>query len=454
MLDNTVAGNVVTNASGAFSDAVVTIPPGSGGKHVLTGRDAVNVSRGVNFEITLSMTISPASGAVGEVAKVSGSGFNKQSTVAVDFDGSALKIDGAVTDASGTFSGSFQVPETAAGKHTILVRDNSGNQDTVTFTVNPKLTVSPETGDPGTMAKATGTGFTASKTVTIKYNGVPVAISPASINTDSRGSFFATFEVPAYLPGTYSVEASDGSQSTSAKFTSILAATISQLTSKAAPGHVGMQLTINGAGFRPNARITVTRATIQKPLATVETNAQGVFSINFTIPPSPSGEHHIIVTDGVNSKEFEFFIEQEAPARPFLLQPDTDRKAKQPVNFDWKDVSDPSGVTYALQIAKDERFDAVFLEKEGIEDSEFAMPEKELEPVTKDHPYYWRVKAVDDASNESEWSEIRSFSTGFVLTLPNGEPELILSAWAVYGISTFFVLLVFFSFFVLGRRRF
>jgi hypothetical protein len=394
------------------------------------------------------MTINPLSGAVGDIVKISGSGFSKKSTATVEFDTVAIKMN-TVADASGTFSGSFEVPEAAAGKHTIHIHDNSGNEETVTFTVIPKLIISPETGPSGTMVKATGTGFTANKRVTIRYNGAPVAIS--SIDTDSRGSFFATFEVPASLPGNYSVEASAGSLNASIKFTAVLSATISQLTSKVAPGHVGMQLSINGAGFEPNAKITVTRATIQEPMATVETDAQGMFSVNFTVPPSPSGEHHIIVTDGVNTKEFAFFIEEEPPQSPSLLQPETDKKARQPVFFDWKDVTDPSGVTYTLQIARDEQFDSVFIEKEDLTDSELAMVGEELEPVTSDSPYYWRVKAVDGAHNESEWSDIRSFSTGFVLTLPNGETELILSAWWVYGIFTLVVLIVFLSF-VIGRK--
>ena len=430
LFDSAVIGTVTASASGGFSRAVVAIPPGSGGRHTMTGRDGINVSAGVDFEVTQSMTISPLSGAVGDTVNVTGAGFNRKSTVTVEFDAVPIQMD-AVVDASGTFTGSFEVPEAAAGKHTIRVRDNSGNEDVVTFTAVPKLVITPESGAPASMVKAAGTGFAANAAVGMKYNGVAVVMSPESVATDSRGSFFATFEVPATLPGTYSVEASDMNQSASAKFTSVLSATISQITSEAAPGHVGMQLTISGAGFRPNAKIVVTRATIQEELASAVTDANGVFSIDFTIPPSPGGRHTVIVTDGVNTQEFEFYIEQDPPTPPLLLNPEKDQKAKQPVVFDWKDVSDTSGVTYRLQIARDEQFDSLFLEEE-LEDSEFTMTENELEPVTRDNPYYWRVKAVDGASNESEWSEIRPFSSGFVLTLPNGETELTLSAWRAY----------------------
>lgn len=449
LFDSTSTGTVVADASGAFSDAIITVPPVSGGRHVVTGQDALNTSAGVTFEISQSMTISPSSAAVGESVEVSGSGFNK-SSITVEFDSTAIKLD-AIADASGAFTGSFQIPEAAAGQHDVRVHDSGGSTDTVTLTVVPKLTVSPDAGPAGTIITAAGTGFNAADHVSIKYNGAPMVTSPALIETDARGSFFATFEVPPSLPGAGSIEASDTVQSASTIFNSVLAATISQLTNEAAPGHVGMQISVNGAGFKPNARIIVTRATIQKELGATVADANGIFEIDFAIPPSPSGRHTIIVTDGTNKKEFDFFLEVEPPAVPLLLKPDVDKKVDQPVIFDWKDVADPSGVTYTIQIARDERFDSVFIEQAGLEDSEFTLPDKELEPATKDKPYYWRVKAIDGASNESAWSEIRSFAAGFVLTLPNGETEMFFSAWTVYLLVLMFILLVVISFW-LGRK--
>jgi hypothetical protein len=449
MFDNTSAGSVTADASGAFSGSVITVPPVSGGRHVVTGQDALNTSAGVDFEISQSMTISPSSGAVGEPVEISGSGFSK-SSLTVEFDNTPIKLD-AVVDASGVFTGSFNIPEAAAGKHDVRVHDNSGSTDAAVLTVVPKLTVSPDAGPAGTVVKAAGTGFNAADHVSIKYNGAPVITSPASIETDARGSFFASFEVPPSLPGAGSVEASDAGQRASTVFNSVLAANISQLTNEAAPGHVGMQLSVNGAGFKPNARIIVTRATIQEELGSTLADANGIFEINFAIPPSPSGRHTIIVTDGTNKQEFDFFLEAEPPATPLLLQPDADKKVDNPVLFDWKDVADASGVTYTIQIARDERFDSIFKEEAGLGDSELLLPGDLLEPAGKDNPYYWRVKATDGAMNESQWSEMRPFTSGFTLTLPNGETEMVFSAWTVYLLVGLFLVLVAVSFW-LGRK--
>lgn len=450
LLDSTSIGSVSSDASGAFSNAPVIIPPGSKGSHTIAGKDTLNTSSGVSFEITESLVINPVTGSSGDVVKISGSGFEKKSTIIIDFDNTVLKTS-IVADAAGTFSGTFEVPEASFGEHTVRIKDNSGNLKESSFTIVQNIIISPTTGSSGTMIKVNGTGFSTGRPVPIKFNGTPVATDPAAVSTNERGSFYAVFEVPACLAGNYVVETSDGTNSATARFTSVLTATISYNTSQAAPGHVGMQLLITGAGFNPNKKITVTRATIQEPMGTTVTSDKGTFSVDFVVPPSPGGKHTIIITDGVNTKEFEFYIEQEAPSTPSLLIPEEGVKATKPVFFDWKDISDQSGVSYTLQVSTDKKFEEVLLEKDNLTKSELILLEDSLKSVTKDNPYYWKVKARDGAFNESGWSEIRSFSVGFVLTLPNGEPELTLPARMVYVVSALICVLILLSF-LLGKK--
>jgi hypothetical protein len=59
------------------------------------------------------------------------------------------------------------------------------------------------------------------------------------------------------------------------------------------------------------------------------------------------------------------------------------------------------------------------LEREGLTSSDYLLTvEEKLSPTKKDAPYYWRVKAVDGASNGSGWSTPASFyvSSGFAIT--------------------------------------
>ncbi|MBA7660659.1 hypothetical protein ES703_68663 [subsurface metagenome] len=67
------------------------------------------------------------------------------------------------------------------------------------------------------------------------------------------------------------------------------------------------------------------------------------------------------------------------------------------------------------------------LEKEGLTSSGYTISEEEkLASTKKEAPYYWRVKAIDGASNESEWTGTGTFHVGgFALPgLPGGSIHL------------------------------
>jgi hypothetical protein len=408
---------------------------------------------GIPFQTTSRVDIKPASGAIGDRITITGSGFARNSSISFDLD-NASGIANVISDVNGSFTNTFTVPAVTGGRHNIVATDAGSNSATATISVSPSLMLSLQSGSRGTNVKIAGADYTAGSLINVKYNGIEVTTNPPAINTDARGSFSALFELPGGLPGSYSVEASDSDYAASTNFTSILTATMNQITSEVAPGHVGMPLTINGAGFKPNAKITVTRASTQEQFASVGTDSQGTLSTTFDVSPSAGGKHTIIVTDGTNTKEFEFYIERDPPPVPLLLAPDIDKKIKRPIFYDWKDVTDISGVTYILQISPNTQFDPVLFEEDNLTKSEYTMLKNEkLKSVTKENPYYWRVKAVDGASNESKWSETRAFSVGFVFTLPNGEPDLTAPAWVVYTALGAVILLAITSF-VIGRKSF
>ena len=138
-------------------------------------------------------------------------------------------------------------------------------------------------------------------------------------------------------------------------------------------------------------------------------------------------------------------MESEAPPVPTLLLPEADDKAKSEAYFDWEDVEDISGVTYILQIASDAVFTTIVREKHGLTSSEYTITEEEkLESVSKDEPYYWRVRAVDSASNKSQWSDAQSFYIGFQW------PEF--QGWPLYTVIGVGGVLLFILGFWLGRR--
>ncbi|MDZ4231087.1 MAG: hypothetical protein U1B77_04640, partial [Dehalococcoidales bacterium] len=226
-----------------------------------------------------------------------------------------------------------------------------------------------------------------------------------------------SFDVPSPLAGgSYKVKASDGINSTEADFSIKTNASISSET-----GHVGSELTINGIGFTAGGVATVTYDGAQ--VATAPVAADGTFQASFKVPAGSAGTYSIVATDGVNTEPFTFTMESTPPSPPVPLKPEMGIKAEKETFFDWEDVEDPSGVTYTLQIATDDDFRAgsIVLEETGLTESEYTIAEENrLESVSEDEPYYWHIRAVDGAGNESEWSGTGSFYVGFSFGMGQG----------------------------------
>jgi hypothetical protein len=145
-----------------------------------------------------------------------------------------------------------------------------------------------------------------------------------------------------------------------------------------------------------------------------------------------------------------FFMEEGAPPIPQPLEPEMDTIPERPEKFEWYGVTDPSGVTYTLQIAKDKNFTDVVLEKEGLTKSEYTMTQTEdekLESTEDGDGYWWRVRATDGALNMSNWSGTKSFVVGVVgsiITIPT---------WANYLLGAVGGALLFFTGLLLVRRK-
>lgn len=443
--DTRTVRNITANSAGAFSGATFTVPDSYRGTHSVKGRDTSGNSPGVNFRTIQKITVIPDSGSVGDTITVEGTGFASSLSISFYFNDQSISAGTTSTTTNGIFTNNnFTIPPSSRGSYTIKAQDASANYSTAMFNVAEKVIITPESGSSGTTVTVSGSGFSVNKTITIKYNDAVVATSPATITTDTKGSFTGSFDVPVGLAGTYPVEATDGIYTAIVDFTAMVEATISQMTSTASPGYVGMELTITGNGFKPNALITITYTTDPVTLTTVNTDDNGAFSVTVTIPPSIGGNHIITVTDNNTTKQFTFVMESEAPPMSILLIPKSGVKVKSEINFDWVDAVDPSGVTYTLWITSDPDLTTTVLKKAGITNSEYTLTEgDELELVSRDEPYYWSVKVVDGASNESQWAPQRSFYAGSLFAM---------STWAIYFLVGLGVILLCVLIYWLGKR--
>ncbi len=381
-------------------------------------------------------------GTVGTEVEIIGVDFADREDIEVGYDGDGVPIESGdeETDSDGEFKATILIPESSAGEHTITVIDESDNEAEAVFIVEPAITINPESGTAGEQVTVNGTGFADGEDVTITLDGDEVATG----DTNSDGNFTIRFDVPTIGPDTYTVEAEDDeNNSAETDFTVAADVSISPVTSQAAPGYVGMDVTISGAGFIPSTTVTITYATTPTVFTTTS-GADGSFSYTFEVPPSESGSHTITATDGTTSKVVTFVMESTAPPIPAPLLPYDEVKAEQPVKFDWKNVTDSSGVTYTLQVAKNKSFTDIVKTWEELTESEYTLTEaEELESTKKDSPYWWRVKAIDGASNESGWSGAGSFAIGFVFAMPD---------WTKYLLIGLGGLLLFFIGFLIGRR--
>ncbi len=367
--------------------------------------------------------LDPEEGTVGSEVEISGEELRKNQKITVEYDGDKVDIISGdnETDSDGQFTCTVIIPESAIGDYTITVIDESGNKPEAEFTVKPKITLSPAEQEAGKEVEVSGTGFSRKDAIVVTLDGYRIDTTPAFIETNRHGSFNCSFAVSLYDSyGTRKVEATDRSfNRAEAQLTVLAGIWLSPATSPTSPGHVGMELIIHGVGFIANAMVTITYSEDDEVItgATATADAGGNFMVSFTVPPSIAGSHAITATDGTSTATSTFTMESQAPPMPMPLLPKLTSTAEAEAHFDWEDVTDPSGVSYTLQVASDADFTTIVLEKEGLSHSEYTVAEEEkLESTEKEAPYYWRVKAVDGTSNESEWTYPRLFYVGFSWT--------------------------------------
>ncbi|MCD6453576.1 MAG: IPT/TIG domain-containing protein [Dehalococcoidales bacterium] len=434
---------LVVTEGGAFTTSFDVPDNVSPGKVYVTVRDERSSQLGDRIPFVVlepKIELSPAYGIVGTTVNVSGKGFYAGEAVALHYyrGSSRASLGTEIASSSGEFSGTFVIPESMVGEHKIMAKDSRSGLAEAEFKVVPSLTIGSSSGAIGDKIMMSGAGF-GNEDVGIYLNDVPVAIG----TTDQYGGFKATFNIPVMESGIYDIKAEDNDQNIArVKFTVVAQASLSQST-----GAVGMPLTVSGIGFAGARSITVIYD--DRDVATAVTDNNGVFQTTFNVPASLSGGHIITISDGVSTIKCSFTMEAEPPPVVELLLPEDGTKikaSKEGINFDWEDVSDPSGVTYTLQVANKGSFSSssIVLEEAGLTDSEFSVAEEGgLGPSSKEAPHYWRVRATDGASNEGDWTEARSFYISSSFTLPGKAKNALIGV----GVGA----AVFFGFW-LGRR--
>ena len=100
-------------------------------------------------------------------------------------------------------------------------------------------------------------------------------------------------------------------------------------------------------------------------------------------------------------------VDTTPPPPPELIEPDDAAVTDATPIFRWSEVTDPSGVSYELQVAKDLAFTPPLVINEATDATSFTVPDVQALEVGQ---YFWRVRAKDGAGNTGEFSVIRRFT--------------------------------------------
>ncbi|MBN1152017.1 MAG: IPT/TIG domain-containing protein [Dehalococcoidia bacterium] len=410
-------------------------------------------------EFTVTPTIellSQDEGPAGTEVEIQGTGFGYREEITVYFDDDEVElVDSITADKNGTWTGSFIVPPASKGSHDIAAGGSYTDEDDVTaaeFTVEPGISISPAKGIVGSEFTVKGSGFASSEqSIEIVFGSKSVK---TGIRADTDGVFQTTVVVPAAAIGKHEVGAKGQSTSLASVETREFEIE-SQLLVEPLTGNVGTEVTVTGTGLPASTAVTVSYDGTTKGTGT--TTADGTLSgISFTATHTQTthtADHPIVAMFGSTSLTETFVMESTPPAKPTPRTPLSGTRigiiGKQTPTLTWSVVDDPSGVTYGLQISATPDFSQILISKSGMvaqgtaivvastgPEMSYSLTEVEALPYGT---YYWRVKAIDGAMNDSGWSASSTFKAGL---LPSWALIVIIVLAAVLIAALIYVLII------------
>ncbi|HLF05498.1 MAG TPA: IPT/TIG domain-containing protein, partial [Dehalococcoidia bacterium] len=413
-----ISPGLAANAQGTWTVSLV-IPPSPGGVHTFaaaSGSQQGGLAPNASYTVVPGLAPSRTSGPPGASLTVNGAGFGAgERGITITFDGAPV-ASGISANAQGSWTAVVAVPSTTAGAHSIGASGSATqgfvNTD-VTFLVAAELTLSRPNASPGTQVTVSGSGFAANETgISLTYEGAPVA---SGITAGSQGTWTATFAVPPSSAGSHELRAA-GSVTQAAGAPSVGLVVVPVISISPNTGNVGMKTDIVGAGFAPNSNLTVSFGAGEVQGGGVTANGSGGFSFSVVVPRVRAGAQSVKITDGTNNEaQVSFTVEGVPPRAPNPLSPKNNERVGiaggATPTISWSNTQDPSGVTYVLQMDVSPDFPNPFLEKFDLTSPSYALGDGEGLARGR---YYWRVRAVDGAYNESPWSEVLIVRSGLI----------------------------------------
>ncbi|MQY66939.1 MAG: hypothetical protein GH159_01260, partial [Dehalococcoidia bacterium] len=253
--------------------------------------------------LAFTFTISASTGPTGTPLTVaSGAGFLPGISGHVWFDtndnnsrDSGEPVLTVTTDSTGNLvaPGAMTVPAVPRGIYYVRVDvpDGTPVEISAPFVVTQTVTANVSTANVGDTITVSGTGFAATVSVTILFDGV----SKGTATTTASGTFTGfTFIVPATTEGYYTIKAQETLIPT--YFDTVSLTVEPDITINPTSGAVGDTIVVTGDGFDASSTVTISFEGISQTTTTSDTNGT-LTSKAFTVPAASRGSHIVRAQD-------------------------------------------------------------------------------------------------------------------------------------------------------------
>jgi len=369
-----------------------------------------------NFTVSPVVEMDPTSGGVGTQVTIKATGFaTAEGGIKVLFSDKEVRSN-MTAEVNGSWSTSFTVPPSIRGSHIVKVQGNttaSSDIPDMIFTVAPAITISPASGAVEDSIKVSGSGFANNETsIEVTFDGKTIE---RNLLADDNGSWSVETKVPPCGSGPHSVAAS-GRMTPYTDITPATFTTQAVLTVVPKSGNVKDELRLTGSGFNAGKDYSVSYD--GNPVASGSVNESGSFQAMFKAPGGKSGSITITATDTRDATaSTTFTMESTAPGTPQIAAPKDGATVgfmgDTKISFKWSDVSDPSGITYDIEVGEGSSFTKNLVAHTRLGDARYTLTDAEALPNGE---YFWRVRAVDGAGNASDWTPATIVKVGFMTT--------------------------------------
>ena len=416
-VDSSVVQSGITASSAGYWSTTFSAPAGARGNRSIDAYGATTTATTVtnkDFYVYPQVKMDPTTGGVGTIVTLTATGFAaNESGIKVLYSSKELR-SGLIADANGSWNTTIAIPNSTKGAHTLNVYGATTPQSDITdltYTVSPSITINPNTGFIDDTVKISGSGFYNNESsIVITFDGNQIA---SSITADDSGAWSTNVKVPSASNGAHTIGASgrltSASDVSSATFT--IQTSLSVLPKS---GNVGDEIRVTGSGFSNSKDFTVTfNNTAVANGVTLDT---GTLQTTFKALGGKSGSINIVATDskGVTATAV-FTMETTAPEIPTTSSPKDGATigfmGDTKVAFKWGAVSDPSGVSYEIEVSDDSGFGRKLISRGKLTSTAYTTSEAE---ALSNGEYYWHVRAVDGAGNKSDWSPTSTVKVGFI----------------------------------------